>query len=80
MIAEQYRGAHSANVGMRLLVDGTSIGITHMGPDFLLLESSNEHPPGTAVVVLQVDQSERQWPVRLPDGIRPGQKRIPISK
>jgi hypothetical protein len=80
MITEQNHGAHSAQVEMQLIVNGESIGITHMGPDFLIVESSGKHPPGEATIVLQVDQSERRWIVRLPDGLHPGQKRVPISR
>jgi len=65
---------------MRLMINGESISITHMGPDFLIVNSPTEHPPGEATIVLQVDQSERRWTVRLPDGLRPGHKRVQISK
>ena len=79
MIAEQNYGAHSAQVEMRLIVNGESISITHMGPDFLFIESAGDHPAGDATIVLQVDQSERRWAVRLPDGISAGSKRVAIA-
>jgi len=47
MIAEQTYGAHSAQVEMRLIVNGESISITHMGPDFLFIQSAGDHPPAT---------------------------------
>ena len=65
---------------MQLIINGESISITHMGPDFLIVESPREYPPGEATIVLQVDQSERRWTVLLPDGLHPGQKRVSISK
>jgi hypothetical protein len=37
-----------------------------VGPDFLFIDSASNHPPGDATVILQVDQSERRWNVRLP--------------
>lgn len=64
---------------MRLIVNGESISITHMGPDFLFIESANDHPPGDAKIVLQVDQSERCWNVHLPDGISAASKRVAIA-
>jgi len=67
-------------VEMQLIVNGDSINITHMGPDFLIVESPAEHPPGEATIVLQVDQSLRRWNVRLPDGLPRGHKRVLISK
>lgn len=80
MIAKQSYGAHSAQVEMQLIIDDESISITHMGPDFLIVESPTEHPPGEATIVLQVDQSERRWAVCLPNGVHPGQKRVQTSK
>ena len=79
MIAKQNYGAHSAQVEMRLIVDGASISVTHMGPDFLFIESPIDHPPTEASVVLQVDQNERRWNVRLPDGISARSKRVVIA-
>jgi hypothetical protein len=39
MIAEHSNGAHSAQVKMQLLVSGTPIRITHIGPDFLFIDA-----------------------------------------
>jgi hypothetical protein len=79
MIAEHNRGAYSARVNMELIVNGSSISVTHMGPDFLLIEPSDDHPPGEATLVLQVDDSERRWHVKLPDGISKGSKRVALA-
>ena len=75
----QSQGGHSAQVKMRLIVNGCSLSVAQMGPDFLLLETPINHPPDLASVVLQVDQSERRWSVRLPDGISAGSKRVAIA-
>ena len=64
---------------MRLIVNGTSIGITHMGRDFVIVESPTEYPPGKASILLKVDESESRWNVRLPDGISAGSKRVAIA-
>ena len=79
MITEQNYGAHSAQVEMRLIVNGTSIGITHMGRDFVIVESPSEYPPGEASILLKVDESESRWNVRLPDGISAGSKRVALA-
>ena len=79
MIAEQNYGAHSAQVEMRLIVNGTSIGITHMGRDFVVVESPTEYPPGKASIFMKVDESESRWNVRLPDGISAGSKRVAVA-
>jgi hypothetical protein len=79
MIAEQNYGAHSAQVKMRLVLDGTSIRITHLGPDFVLVESPTDHPPCEASILLGVDDSQTQWRVRLPEGISKGSKRVALA-
>ena len=79
MIAEQHYGAHSAKVEMRLLVNGGSIGITHMGRDFVLIESPADHPPGEASILLKVDDSESRWSVRLPNGISKNSRRVALA-
>lgn len=79
MTADQNYGAHSARVEMRLILNGLTISITQMGPDFLLIEGGHEHPPGEATIVLQVDDTERRWQVNLPDGISKDANRIALA-
>ena len=64
---------------MRLLVNGSSIAVAQMGPDFLLVDAPINHPPGNASLILQVDQSERRWDVNLPEGISAASKRVAIA-
>lgn len=64
---------------MHLLLRGKSIPVVQLGPDFLLLETASEQLPGEASLVLRVDQSERSWPVRLPEGISAASKRVTIA-
>jgi hypothetical protein len=79
MVALSSQGGHSAVVTMRLLLDGVSIPVAQMGPDFILLETPLEHPPATGSLVLNVDETERQWKVRLPQGIFADAKRVAIA-
>jgi hypothetical protein len=79
MVAISSQGGHSAQVKMRLLVDGNSIPVAQMGPDFLILKEAIDHPPGNARIILQVDESKREWDVRLPDGISSHSDRVVIS-
>ncbi|HMJ66992.1 MAG TPA: hypothetical protein VK615_16740 [Candidatus Binatia bacterium] len=79
MIAKQSNGAHSAVVKMRLIINGMSIPIKQMGPDFVFVESRNDYPPGEATIVLQIDGSQRQWQVRLPDGVSRNSERVPLA-
>ena len=78
MIAARNNGGHSAQVKIQLLIDGGSVAVAQLGPDFLLLDKPFEHPPGNACLVLQVDQSERRWDIRLPNGISANANRVNI--
>ncbi len=64
---------------MRLTVNGTTIGITHMGRDFVIVESPIDHPPGEASIFLKVDDSESQWKVRLPQGMSKASHRVALA-
>ncbi len=77
--AEHNYGAHSAQVKMRLVLPAASIRITHLGPDFVLVESPADHPPCEASILLRVDDSETQWSVRLPNGISERSKRVALA-
>jgi hypothetical protein len=79
MIAEKKYGTHSAQVEMRIIVNGESLSVTHMGGDFVFLETTSEHPPGIATIVLNVDRSERRWQVKLPNGMSKTSKRVALA-
>ena len=64
---------------MRLLVNGSTIGITQMGPDFLFIEPAGDHPPGDATILFKVDDNERRWKVMLPEGISADSERVIIA-
>ena len=65
---------------MRLLLNGHSLPIAQLGPDFLILDAPIDHAPSIASIVLQVDDNERRWDVRLPDGIIANRKRVALAK
>jgi hypothetical protein len=79
MLPASSQGGHSVQVNMRLLVNGLSLRVSQMGPDFLLVESPVNHPPTDASLVLKVDESERSWQVRLPSGISAETRRVAIA-
>jgi hypothetical protein len=66
-------------VRVRLLLEGASLLVGQLGPDFLLLREPIDHPPANATIVLSVDGNERQWNVHLPEGISAGSRRVVIS-
>ena len=72
------QGGHSAQVKMRLLVNELTVPVAQLGPDFLLLDAPVDLPAGDASVVMQVDQQERRWDVRLPDGSSASSRRVAI--
>jgi hypothetical protein len=82
MIALDAHRSHSADVTMSLLVNGDSFPVAQLGPDFLLLGVVADPAvagPCDAVVKLRVDDVERQWSVRLPQGISPASRRVMLA-
>lgn len=73
------QGGHSAVVNMKLLINGLSLPVAQMGPDFVLLDEPVNHEPATATMVMQVDKSERRWNVHLPNGISAESTRVQIA-
>lgn len=63
-----------------MLLNGASVSIGQLGPDFLLLKTPFDHPPANATIFLSIDGNERQWEVRLPEGISRGSRRVVITK
>lgn len=64
---------------MQLLLHGMTLPVVQLGPDFLLLDTATAQPPGEASLVLRVDESERRWPVCLPEGISAASKRVTMT-
>jgi hypothetical protein len=75
-----FSAGYSAAVKMHLLLNGYSLPVAQMGPDFVILREAVEHGPGDAQVVLNVDGDERRWHVRLPEGLRPEQKKVLLTE
>ena len=70
----------SAKTGLKNHQTGNrALRVGQMGRDFLLLDTSIDRPPAEAVIVLRVDESERRWSVRLPEGISAGRERVRIE-
>jgi hypothetical protein len=80
MIGLKHNGGHSAQVKIQLLLNGGSIPVSQLGPDFLLLNNPFDHPPGNASLILQVDRSERRWSICLPEGMSATSNRVSIRK
>ena len=73
------QSGHSAEVRIRLLLHDSSLPVSQLGPDFLFLGVAIDEPPGEGTLILRVDQSERRWRVRLPEGISSASKRVTIA-
>ena len=71
---------HSAEVQMHLVLNGSILPLSHLGPNYVRLRESAEVPPCDAQIVLVIDGHESRWPVHLPEGLQPGHGRIPVEK
>jgi hypothetical protein len=79
MITTARQQGYSASISMALIVNGSTLPIAQLGPDFLLLRETLSHPPTEATIVMQIDGNERQWTVKLPDGLAEGVERVRIE-
>jgi len=75
---EKHNG-HSAEVRIDLILNGRTLSVGQLGPDFLVLDHPAEQPAGTADILMSVDGREQRWSVQLPEGLRLGQRRARIS-
>lgn len=80
MLASYTRAGHSAEIEMQLLVNGSTLPIAQLGPDFLILRQTAAHPPTEATIVMRVDADEQRWAVRLPDGLAVGRDRVLMER
>lgn len=62
---------YSAEVRLRLIVDGREYALSQIGPDCIAPREPITLPPCEAEVVMLVDDHRRVWRVWLPDGISP---------
>ena len=76
----QEEAGHSAEVQMRLTVNGSTFPISHMGPDFVRLRESVEQPPCNGNISLVIDGHESVWSVHLPQGVQSGASRIAVER
>jgi hypothetical protein len=71
---------YSADARAHLCVNGHVLPIAQLGPDFLVLRNSEEHPPADAEIVLRIDDDESRWRVHLVNGINATQRKTIISR
>jgi hypothetical protein len=64
---------------MQLLLNGNSLRVEQMGPDFLIVKEPIDHLPTGASLELRVDDSISRWNVNLPNGISKSSPRIVIG-
>jgi hypothetical protein len=79
MISIQEVG-HSAEVQMHLVLNGPTLPISHLGPNYLRLKEPAELAPCDAQIVLVIDGHESRWPVHLPEGLQRDHGRIPVER
>ena len=64
---------------MHLVLDGKTLSIGQLGPDFLILDTAIEHPPAKAMLFFSIDGKARQREIDLPDGISMKSRRFAIA-
>jgi hypothetical protein len=64
---------------MELRLSNQVLPIVEIGPTFVTLEAPIELPPGSAKLWFSIDGREREWEVRLPNGITAESRRVEIA-
>ncbi len=64
---------------MELRLNGSTLPISQMGPDFLVLKQPVDHPPADAEITLRIDDSESRWRVHLVEGISIGRRKTMVN-
>lgn len=64
---------------MELRLNGHVLPMGQLGPDFIILKQSIEHPPTDAEIFLRIDESERRWRVHLAEGISVARRKTKIA-
>jgi len=64
---------------MHLIVEGNTLSVGQLGPDFLILDTAIDHPPTTARLFFAVDGNVREREVLLPEGMSVDSRRVVIA-
>lgn len=68
---------YSANVELTLLLNGSRLGLSHVGRDmFIFREAQAIAPASVGTLVVKIDESERHQKVELYDGATLDSKRV----
>ncbi len=67
---------HSAEVRIGLRLNGCTLPVAQLGPDFLILHEPHELPTSEAVIELSVDGRHEHWTVFLLDGALADDRRV----
>jgi hypothetical protein len=79
MFSKSSQGGHSAQVKIRLMVADADLEVAQLGPDFLLVDSPRDMPPGEARILMRVDGNESSWNVFLTRGISSSSPRVALG-
>jgi len=72
--------AHSANVRIRLRLNGHVMPVAQLGPDFLVLKEPFDHPPDVGDIEMSIDGREIRWRVDLVDGVKSQVRKTRIAR
>lgn len=70
MTAPETKLGHSSTVRMQLRVNGSTLSVREVGPDFIVLANSIDHPPTDAELIISIDGQEDRRILTLVDGLR----------
>lgn len=79
-LSSDAKGGYSADVQMRLYVNGHEFNVAQLGPEFIILRVPSDQPAGAAEMSLSIDGRVERWPIYLPNGISAGEAKTRIER
>jgi hypothetical protein len=74
------KASHSSDIRMNLRVNGYVLPIREIGPEFLVLTQTIDHPPTHADIEVHVDGHEHRRTIWLSKGLSAGQHEIDLRR
>jgi len=75
-----HQNGYSSNVRLELRLNGLTLQVAQVAPDWCILIDTMDHPPCEAELVLYVDHHRRTRQVKLPDGLSRSTKRVRFAQ
>ncbi len=75
---DQFRENYSSTVELSISSGGRKVGLSKLGPGYVILREGTSFPSGDAQIVMSVDGDLRTWNVRVTNDAVPFDRRVDV--